>query len=173
MMPMAMENWTARSVMRRGMPIEIARKSVVGETKMIATGVKIVLIVTIVRKVNRASADRETLTSAVRRVNVGRVILAGKAIAEGPHQQEEIAGQVVVERLAVAAVAGHADSKRPRCVNPSRIKNRRHVLRVPPVLIAIAGSVLFCEACQTNILRDESHDLKRSLTILINMCPGD
>jgi hypothetical protein len=110
---------------------------------MIATGVKIVLIVMIVRKVNRASkasadrenlvsavrrgnrasrasADRETLASAVRRVNVGRVILAGKAIAEGPHQQEEIAGQVVVDRLAVAAVAGHADSKRPRCVNPLR-----------------------------------------------------
>ena len=149
----------------------IDRKPVVPETKMFAIDVKIVLIVTFARRVNRASAGRVTWASVVRRVNVDLAISAGKAIAEGP-PREEIAVQVVVDRL-VAAVVGQAVSKRPRCVNPSRIKNRRHVLRVRPVLIAIAGSVLFCEACQTNILRDESHDLKHSMPIFRAMCPSD
>ena len=115
-MPMAMENWTAQSGMRRGMLIKLVRKSVVEQTKMIGTGVKIVLIVTFARRVNRASAGRVTLASVVRRVNVDRAISAGKAIAEGP-PREEIAVQVVVDRL-VAAVVGQAVSKRPRCVNP-------------------------------------------------------
>ena len=97
------------------------------ETKMIGTGVKIVLIVTFARRVNRASAGRVTLASVVRRVNVDRAISAGKAIAEGP-PREEIAVQVVVDRL-VAAVVGQAVSKRPRCVNPLRKKPATRIMR--------------------------------------------